>query len=61
MKDIRQEKKYHLESEESETDERYHIENQGSLKWNDSQHNRENDDLVDTYIEQEKNGVKNNE
>ena len=47
-----------LESEELETDERYQIENTESLKRIDSQKDRDNDDIVDIYIELEKNVVK---
>ena len=50
-----------LESEESETDERDQIENPESLKRIDSQNNKENDDIVDIYIELETNVVKKTE
>ena len=54
-------KEDNLESEESENYERYHTENPESLKMIDIQQNRDNDDIVDTYIDLEKNVVENTE
>ena len=58
---IREIKKDDLESEESETDEIYRIENTESLKMIDKQQNRENEYPVDADIELEINVTKNTE